>query len=279
MSMLSCHNGVPAIDRETVTRDVRSPLLICAAVLLTAAALLAIPGLISPFTKAGREAFFLKLIIAEVDEGTYGEWFFLHCFTYVLAFVGPLLSAVGLWITTLAAKKSPAAGARYFVGLARFYHGFSWAATVALGALFLIRVILYFLKEAFQVGGFLFIAAMLLPELVFAAVVAIVAVTAVRWTKSAIHTAENIRYNLLSGQCRSYSMNGSTAAAFILTGVFAFAIALLHWGWIVPMLAFGLTFAGNLLAGIWIRRYQQRTDRRIFAAQRMAEGKSVSFKL
>ena len=45
------------------------------------------------------------------------------------------------------------------------------------------------------------------------------------------------------------------------------------------MAAFSLTFAGDLLMGIWIQRCRKLTDRRIFAAQRAAEGKEVSFKI
>lgn len=267
------------LSREQILRDLRSPLLICAAVLFTAAALAAAPGLKQVFTAEGRDAFYLQLLIGDIDPAAWAEWFVLYGFVYTVGFLGPLLLCIGLWITLFTAARRPAAGPGFFRVLAWVYHVFSWAAALSLGGLFLLRVTLYVLKEAPRTGGFLFISAMLLPELVFAALAAIVVITAVRWTKKALHTAENLRYNVLSEQCRSYSMHGAAAAAFFLTGVFALAIALLHWGQHLPMAAFGLTFAGDLLAGIWLQRYRRITDRRIFAARRMAEGKPVSFKL
>jgi hypothetical protein len=151
---------------------------------------------------------------------------------------------------------------KYFSGLTKVVRVILCVVSVLLAVLFVIRLIVYLVVNGAQIGGVLFIFAMLLPELVFAAVVAIILYLAIRAVKSAELTADNVRLNALSGKCESYGLKSGTVWLTVMMGVAAIVLLVINRGNQAAAVCFALAALGDFLLAVWLIWYRKKNGQR-----------------
>ena len=255
------------ISRERINHDLRSPFLILAAISCLGAAVFAIPGIRQLFNLETTNEFLLHLSLDYIDSSAQLSWLFVRWLMNVLALIVPLLTAVGLLITISASfcrreGGFPAWGVKYFSGLTRVVRVILYVVSVFLALLFVGRAVFYIVVNGAQIGGFLFIFAMLLPELVFAAVAAIILYLTLRAVKSAELTADNIRLNALSGKCESYGLKSGTVWLTAMMGVAAVVFLLINRGEHAAVMCYALAALGDFLISAWLVWYRKQNGKR-----------------
>lgn len=273
-AMLRRSDGSYVLPRETVNRDVRSPLLILSALLFLGAVVFAVPVMLQSFDRAVLDQFLVDLRVGYmVDEGAQRSWLIVFVLTRVLALAAPLAVVIGLLLLLAASFARPAApmprwGLSYFSAVTRGFRVILWVVSGLLATIFLFRSIRYIALNVNQPGGVIFISAMLLPELVLGAVVAIVMFLTIKGTKGAIHTVDNLQYNLITGKCESYGLAVGAVILLALTGVAAIVLCVISTG-LVERLAFGLAGGADLLLATWLQCYRRKNGRRALEAFRL----------
>lgn len=255
------------ISRERINRDFRSPLLILAVICSLGAVVFAVPGVLRVFDTDVTNRFLLGLHLDYIDSGAQRSWLFAKRLVSVLALVVPLLTSVGLLLTVCASfcRKSgsfPAWGLKYFSGLTRAVRIVLHVVSVLLALWFVIRAVVYLVVNGSQIGGVLFIYAMLLPELVFAAVVAIILYLTIRAVKSAELTADNVRLNALSGKCESYGLKSGTVWLAAMMGIAAIVLLVINRKEQAAVACFGMAALGDLLLAVWLIWYRGEIGQR-----------------
>ncbi len=271
------------VSRSEMERDLRSPLLLCAGIFLTAAAALALPGIFLLFDGERTRLFLTLLELDFIDSTAALSWLFVRVLTNCLALLVPAAMAVGLWLTVAAAGRRrgsmPLWGVKYFMTFAKVVLVILYSVSGLLALLFLFRAIRYILASVMQVGGFLFIFAMLLPELVLACVVTVILILTVAGVRCMIRTMDNIHLNMLTGRPDSYGLN--TGAVMLQIGVAVAAVALC----VVDRKAsaapwcFVCSAVGHGLIAAWLTWYRRKTGRRAleqFRAERDHEKNTAS---
>ena len=257
-------------SREQINRDLRSPFLILAAIFFLAAVGFAVPGILTLLDPDITYEFLLGLSLDYIDSSAQLSWLFVRCLVSSLAFMVPLLIAVGLVITisgTFCGKGSsfPACGVKYFSGLSRVVRVILYVVSVLLALLFVIRVVRYLVVNGAQIGGVVFIFAMLLPERIFAAVVAIILYLTIRAVKSAELTADNVRLNVLSGKSESYGLKSGTVWLVVIMGIAAIALMMIHREEQAAVVCFALSALGDFLLAAWLIWYRKKNGQRALA--------------
>lgn len=266
------------ISRERINRDLRSPLLILAAMLFLGAAVFAVPGVGQLLDPEATGQFLLYLSLDYIDEGAQLSWLIVKCLVNGLALLVPMLTAVGLVVTIVASfcrkeNSFPSWGVNYFSGLTKVVRVILNVVSVLLALLFVIRAMFYIVVNGSKIGGFLFIFAMLLPELVFAAVVTIILYLTIRAVKSAELTADNIRLNALSGKCESYGLKSGTVWLVAMMGVAAIALLVINREEQAAAVCFALTVLGDFLLAAWLVWYRKKNGQR--ALLKFRTGKDI----
>ncbi len=255
------------VSREQINRDLRSPLLVLAAVFCLGSAVFAVPGVWQLFDMDTTNEFLLYLSLDYIDGRAQQSWLFVKRMVNILALIVPLLTAVGLLISISASVcrregRFPAWGVKYFSGLTRVVRVILCVVSVLLALLFAFRVAFYSIVNGVQIGGVLFIFAMLLPELVFAAVVAIILYLTIRAMKSAELTADNVRLNALSGKCESYGLKAGTVWLVAMMGVAAVVLLVIQRMEQAAVVCFALAALGDFLLAGWLLWYRRKNGQR-----------------
>lgn len=261
------------VSREMIEKDVRSPFLILSAVFCAAAAVCSIPGIILLFDGEAAELYQLFLSLDYIDESAQGSWLFVRNLTNVLALAVPLLMGIGLWLTVIstfagAGERLPMWGIKYFSVTARLTRIIVCVTGVLLAIAFLLRAVRYVLLNAFQIGGVLFIFAMLLPECVFLAVVAVIIVVTLQCLKSAVHTVDTIQLNFLTGRNESYGLTAGAVWLLAMLGVGAVVLCVVNRDGMAAVLCFSFAAAADFFLAVWLQCYRKKTGRRALAAYR-----------
>ena len=262
------------LSREILNRDIRSPLFVLSAVFSVAAVFLAIPGIILLFDQEAAELYQVFLGLDYIDESAQQSWLFVRNLINMLALLVPLLMAVGLWISIAATycqqdSAMPMWGFNYFSFAARAARVVVCITGILLAALFVFRAVRYIVINAAQIGGLLFIFAMLLPECVFAAVVAIIIVLTFRCLGSAIHTVDNIQLNFLTGKSESYGLTIGAVWLLAMMGVAAVVLCAISEGGVAARLCFGFAAAADFLLAAWLQWYRKKNGKRALARFRL----------
>ena len=255
------------ISRKRINRDLRSPFLILAAICCLGAASFAVPGVGQLFNLEATDTFLLYLSLDYIDGSAQLSWLFVKRLVNVLALIVPLLTAVGLLITIIATfcRREgcfPAWGVKYFSGLTRVVRVILYIVSILLALLFVARAVFYMVVNGAQIGGFLFIFAMLLPELIFAAVVTIILYLTVRAVKSAELTADNIRLNALSGKCESYGLKSGTVWLVTMMGMAAIVLLVINREEQAAVVCYALAALGDFLLAVWLLWYRRKNGQR-----------------
>lgn len=252
--------------RGIINRDFRAPCLAFAAVLCVAAVIFALPGIVALFDRNAAELYRVLLSLDYIDDSAQRSWMFVRGLIRVLALVVPLLIGVGLWLLLIAtfvrpSGKFPVWGLEYFSRGARIARGIIYAVGILLGVVFLIRATAYIIINGAQIGGILFIFAMLLPECIFLAVVVIIFVLVLRGMRSAIDTTDTILLNVLTERNESYGLTVGAVWLIAMMGVAATVLCVSSED-IYAVLCFGCTGLADFLLTIWLICYRRENGRR-----------------
>lgn len=253
-------------SRSMINRDFRAPCLVFAAVLCVAAVIFARPGIAALFDRDAAELYRALLSLDYIDDSAQKSWMFVRGLIRVLALVVPLLTGVGLWLLLIAtfvrpSGKFPVWGLEYFSRSARIVRVIVYAVGILLGVLFLARATAYIVINGAQIGGILFIFAMLLPECVFLAVVVILFVLVLRGIRSAIDTADTILLNVLTGKNESYGLTVGAVWLIAMMGIAA-AVLCVSSEDIYAALCFGCAGLADFLLAIWLICYRRENGRK-----------------
>lgn len=252
--------------RGIINRDFRAPCLAFAAVLCVAAVIFSLPGIVALFDRDAAELYRVLLSLDYIDDSAQRSWMFVRGLIRVLALVVPFLIGVGLWLLLIAtfvrpSGKFPVWGLEYFSRGARIARGIIYAVGILLGVVFLIRATAYIIINGAQIGGILFIFAMLLPECIFLAVVVIIFVLVLRGMRSAINTADTILLNVLTERNESYGLTVGAVWLIAMMGVAATVLCVSSED-IYAALCFGCTGLADFLLTIWLICYRRENGRR-----------------
>lgn len=256
------------IPNSVLLSDLRSPLLVIAALLLNAAVALAIPGVAALFNQQRTEYVLAILALDYVDPAICHTWLNIWRLIQILLLVLPLPAAVGLWMCVSDAccrdeeRAVPPLSVRYFSGMVRVTRVVLWVISLLLAAVFLFRFVRYIVINAPTLGGILFILLMLLLEGIFGAVVAVFLVIVLRCMNGVVNMMDTIRYNMTLGTCESYGLGAAPSALLILLGVAAIVLCVIANGYILPMLSCIAFALGQFLMACWIRGYRRRNGNR-----------------
>ncbi len=253
-------------SREMINRDIRSPFLILSAVFCLAAVVCAVPGITLLFDQEASELYQIFLGLDYIDSSAQQSWLFVRGLVKVLALIVPLLIGIGLWLLIVAtfvrrAGKLPMWGLTYFAGGAKVFRIVVYVVGVFLAGLFIFRALRYIIVNGAEIGGVLFIFAMLLPECVFLAVVAIIFVLTMRCLKSVISTLDTIRLNVLTGENESYGLTPGAVWFIAMVGVAAIVLCIISEE-MIAMIGFGLSALADLLLAAWLQQYRRKIGRR-----------------
>lgn len=253
-------------SRSMINRDFRAPCLVFAAVLCVAAVIFALPGIVALFDRDAAELYRVLLSLDYIDDSAQNSWMFVRGLIRVLALVVPFLTGVGLWLLLIAtfvrpSGKFPVWGLEYFSRGARIARAIIYAAGILLGVLFLIRATVYIMINGAQIGGILFIFAMLLPECILLAVVVIIFVLVLRGVRSAIGTADTILLNVLTERNESYGLTVGAVWLIALMGIAATVLCVSSED-IYAALCFGCAGLADFLLAIWLICYRRKNGRR-----------------
>ena len=186
------------IPNSELMNDFRSPLLVIAALFLSAAVIFTVPGIIALFDRELADHILALLALKFVDPAICKSWLNIWRLVQVLTLILPFPMMIGLWLCVADMRNKdisqpmPPRSIRYFVRAVRIARVVFWTAAVLLAAVFVIRLVRYIVLNAPTLGGILFILVTLLLEGLFAIAVAVVMVIVIRCMNAAVHTAETI---------------------------------------------------------------------------------------
>ena len=257
------------ISRGIVNRDFRSPFLFLSAVLCIAASICSIPGIGILFDKEAAELYQIFLSLDYIDTSAQQSWLFVRGLINVLALAVPLLIGIGLCLLIAAtfahpAKKLPMWGLGYFSVSAKLFRIVVYVVGILLAVLFVFRALRYMIVNGAQIGGVLFIFAMLLPECVFLAVVAIIFVLTLRCMKSVINTLDTLRLNALTGGHESYGLTSGAVWLIAMIGVSAVVLGIISEDR-SGRLCFGFAALADFLLAVWLVCYRKKNGKRALA--------------
>lgn len=258
-----------AVSREIVNRDFRSPLLFLSAILCIASAVCAIPGICVLFDKEAAELYQIFLSLDYIDSSAQQSWLFVRGLVRVLALLVPLLIGIGLCLlvaSTFAQQKNklPMWGLGYFSAGAKIFRIIVCVVGMLLAVLFVLRATIYLIVNGSQIGGILFIFAMLLPECVFLSVVAIIFVLTLQCMKSVINTLDTLKLNVLTGRSESYGLTSGAVWLIAMIGVAAVVLGVTSEE-ISGKLCFGFSALADFLLAVWLICYRKKNGRRALA--------------
>lgn len=267
-----------AVSREIVNRDFRSPFLFLGAFCCFAAVVCAMPGIGILFDKEAAELYQIFLSLDYIDTSAQQSWLFVRGLVNVLALVVPLLIGIGLCLLIAATfaqrtKKLPMWGLGYFSVSAKIFQIIVCVVGIFLAVLFVFRALRYLIVNGAQIGGVLFIFAMLLPECVFLAVVTIIFVLTLRGMKSVINTLDTLRLNALTGRNESYGLTSGAVWLIAMVGVAAVVLGVISEE-LSGKLCFGFAALADFLLAVWLVCYRKKNGKR--ALEQFRQEKSGS---
>jgi len=254
------------VSWEMICRDRRSPILIVALILFLASICFSLPGVVKMFDEEASIRFMLLLGVDYIDAGAALSWLIVRNLISSLGLIVPLLMSVGIILTLLSSgtKRDPVPmwGLEYFHMMAKISRVVLWVVMGLLALLFVFRAVRYMIINGSQIGGILFIFAMLLPECVFACVVAIALALFTWGIYGMVHTLDNIRLNCLTGRPECYGLKGSAAFLMVLTAIAAAVLCGVNWSEWWTAVCFGCSAAAHVFMAIWLHWYRRKTAAR-----------------
>lgn len=252
--------------RKNFKRDFRAPCLILSAILCFVATAFSVPGIIELFDREKIELMKALMELDYIDQSAQQSWLFVRGLVNILALIVPLLIGLGLillLIATFVAKTSrpPVWGFGYFSAAAKIFRILSFVIAGALIVLFLFRALRYIFMNGAYNGGVLFIFAMLLPECVFLAVVAIIFVLLFRCLNSVSLTLDTIQLNVLTGRNESYGLTSGAVWLIAMMGV-ASCVLYVIGEEISAKICYACAAVAYFSLAVWLLCYKKRNGKR-----------------
>lgn len=252
--------------RKMINRDFRSPLLILSAILCIAAVVCSIPGIALLFDRETTTLYQAFMSLDYIDDSAQQSWLFVRGLVNVLAMLVPLIIGIGLIAmicSTFArpAEKLPLWGINFFSAGAKIFRIVAYAVGVILAIMFVFRALRYIIINGAQTGGILFIFAMLLPECVFLAVVAIIFALMFRCLKSVSLTVDTLQLNILTGKHESYGLTPGAVWLIVMIGAAACVLCVTGEE-MAAKLCFGCSALADFSLAIWLLGYRKKNGKR-----------------
>jgi hypothetical protein len=231
-----------------------------------AAVICSVPGIVLLFDREAATLYQAFMSLDYIDDSAQQSWLFVRGLVNVLALLVPFIIGIGLiaLICSTFARptdKLPLWGINFFSAGTKIFRIIAYAVGLVLALVFVFRAFRYIMINGAQTGGILFIFAMLLPECVFLAVVAIVFALMFRCLKSVSLTVDTLQLNILTGKHESYGLTPGAVWLITMIGVAACVLCATGEG-MASKLCFGCSALADFLLAIWLLSYRKKNGKR-----------------
>jgi len=255
------------LSLEMRNRDAKTPLLPIAAVVLTAACVLALLGAARFFSADAAQAFLKAMYDGGVgDARARDTWLLLRGVIGSLVIVLPMATAAGLWTMLYPVyTRGSAAGLPGLRMLSGFVQGFlylCYALGIFLAVLFVYRFIAYTIQMAMvdDGDGFYPWFSMLVTEGFIGAVAVGLYWLLIKFLRAMHDALGFVRYINVTAALDAHNFSSIAWGGLYAAGIVCAILALVFMEFAPMAVAFGCCTVGNILLGVCLQRYKSKIE-------------------